>query len=144
MSGMLNISGILRVGEFTLSLIAWACVVSFKEYNQSTNLVYGVTVLILFWLLDLAWIVLFATGYHQKINLDQGKWGALNFGISSAGAFLIFIASCTIAADSSSVGVLQAGAAFSFFCCFNWVGSCVFAWREMRGGFCWESSAVEG
>ena len=78
----------------------------------------------------------------DRVNLDDGKWGTLNFGVSVAGAVLIFIGACTIAADACMGGgcnsTLQAGAAFAFFAAFAWIGSCLFAWRDMAGKFCWQ------
>lgn len=45
--------GALRLAEWLLGMVAWCCVVSVKGYGHYSNLVYGVTVLIIFWLLGL-------------------------------------------------------------------------------------------
>ena len=66
-NGLANIPGLLRLLEFITSLIAWACIVSKSYYTNSGNLVYGVAVLIIFWLLDLVWIIIFATGLYRVV-----------------------------------------------------------------------------
>lgn len=134
---ILNAAGALRAAEFVLSLVSWACVVSWSPYNTDGALVYGVTVLIIFWLLDLAWLVIFGAGLKDRINLDAASWGAVNFGLSVAGALLLFVASCCLAAGSNGVTVVQVGTAFCFFTTGVWIVSCLFAWREMKGSFCW-------
>ena len=137
---LLNPSILLRFTEWFLSMVAWSCIVSKSVYNQSGNLVYGVTVLIFFWMVDMIYILIILLGYNKKLNLEDERLGAVNFGISTAGALFIFIGSCCVGASAGEFGVWQAGAAFSFFTCGAWIGSAVFAWRAMRGSFCWQRS----
>jgi len=133
-------SGIVRILEWIFGMVAWCCVVSNSDYSHSSNLVYGVTVLIIFWLLGLFWLIIHIFGLTERLNFDS--WPSLNFGVSCAASLLIFIGFITIAVDSCVNGVcssqVQAGAAFAFFAFICWTGSSLLAWKEMTGKFCWQ------
>merc|ERR1711972_1077391 len=133
-------SGIVRILEWIFGMVAWCCVVSEGNYTHSSNLVYGVTVLVIFWLLGLVWLILHIFDIKERLNFEA--WPSLNFGVSSAASILIFIAFITIAVDACvnkvCVSTFQAGAAFAFFAFICWTASSLLAWKEMTGKFCWQ------
>lgn len=138
MEGLFTLPGILKIVEFVLALIAWACTVSNKYYAASSNLVYGVTVLIIFWCFNFFWILLLATQFYKRINLTSLQWTVLNFFYSGLACLLIFAGACCMAVSDAGVSVWQAGAAFAFFTSFAYLFSVVVALRDWLGRWFWE------
>lgn len=132
-NALISVSGLLHLLTFIFSLISWACVVSVKGYGSVSNLVYAVVVLIIWWFLDFCYLIVFGIGLHERINLREKQWGALDFFISALGSCLIFAAAICIAVSCGNISTLQAGSAFAFFTSFVMAGTAISAWKKWVG-----------
>ena len=157
-------SGIVRILEWIFGTVAWCCVVSDSTFKNSSNLVYGVTVLIIFWLLGLVLfsLSLFDEQWREKLPklssiLSEAILARLEIVISILGALFIFIAASCIAVDACDqknfiashgnfgkcMEVYQNGAACAFIESIVWLADSLLAWKKIFGTFCWEERDVE-